>query len=757
MDSRFNYSRLSQIFIFLIICLSVSITPSKGNTQYNGVTVIDSWHYSQVFGEVRNFRIILPPGYFENSNKRFPVIYYYHGWSQRYFGSTRGAEYPDEDSLNVDNIVSFVATHDVIVVRPDGYDRRPDEEYALRPYNIGIRGRMTYRQFPIYFPELVDYIDKNYRTIPDREHRAISGLSMGGFMTWWLSGKYPDMICAAGNFCGSTEFSAGPADFPVEYRHLDMYNNYGGVKVRLHYGDEDFIRFYHEDVNRVWTNVMDNYEYKIYKGVHQSLGLTDMFNFIMKTFESPLKKPDKWNHIDIYPAFKIWGYEVNTDRNIPGYTILEKVNSHGFRCSVREFLPDGSLIPHVKVSILTPPDYKKDSQYMITDYDIGRMKKDQKIINSDKEGRLRINLNGGLHEIGINDPDKNMPNICLSSFSVEKTGHAISGLEATLSVNLLNKGLAKANDIKAYIEALKKDGVDISKNEVEFGSIDVNKIANGKSEFSFTVTSEVIDIVKFRLIIRDDKSNEWSESIIIPVEKNSPLNKDFLIADGRTIKIFENADDTTTVVIGHGNGDGIVNPGEHIVVLIKDGIAYRRAEIFTSDQYVNPFGINIRESDYWGSYDHVGASAKYSVPLISSNTPENHKIEMFYNIQVPVKRPEHYFKYGKISVPVKGKDNTSPLLSWLKVTGDNTVQAKLYDGAKITTVKARFKSVKYPGKDFEIVLLDDGKNWDLVENDLVFSNRITPSNFNSYTIEIEAMDVYGNMLTNKSEKVFYLH
>ena len=81
-------------------------------------------------------------------------------------------------------------------------------------------------------------------------------------MTFWIGGKYPHLGSAAGNFCGSTEFFAGPKNFPVEYRHIDMYKNYEGMNVRLHYGDQDFIRGYHQDMNRVWTEVMDNYEYK---------------------------------------------------------------------------------------------------------------------------------------------------------------------------------------------------------------------------------------------------------------------------------------------------------------------------------------------------------------------------------------------------------------------------------------------------------------------------------------------------------------
>jgi poly(3-hydroxybutyrate) depolymerase len=135
------------------------------------------------------------------------------------------------DENKGDNIENFVASHDVIVVKPDGYNRSPDEKYYPRPYNMG--PVETYRQFPMYFPELVEYIDTYYRTIADREHRGISGLSMGGFMTFWIAGKYPHLLSAAGNFCGSAEFVVGPKDFPVEYKHMDMYKNYGGVKLRF--------------------------------------------------------------------------------------------------------------------------------------------------------------------------------------------------------------------------------------------------------------------------------------------------------------------------------------------------------------------------------------------------------------------------------------------------------------------------------------------------------------------------------------------
>ncbi|GAH48324.1 unnamed protein product, partial [marine sediment metagenome] len=152
---------ISIVSSFLLFILILNTACS----QTNNVTIIDSRHYSNVLGENRNYRIFLPPDYFNNPQKRYPVIYFYHGWSQRYFGSTshtsKGIDKgTDNDG---DNIANYVKNHDVIVVKPDGYNRNPDDEYYLRPYNVS--PVETNRQFPIYFPELVEYIDAGYNTI----------------------------------------------------------------------------------------------------------------------------------------------------------------------------------------------------------------------------------------------------------------------------------------------------------------------------------------------------------------------------------------------------------------------------------------------------------------------------------------------------------------------------------------------------------------------------------------------------------------
>ena len=73
----------------------------------------------------------------------------------------------------------------------------------------------------------------------------------------------------------------------------------------------------------------------------------------------------------------------------------------------------------------------------------------------------------------------------------------------------------------------------------------------------------------------------------IPIMPEQPEITDFKIADGKFFEVMEAGDDTVTAFLGIGNGDGMANPGESIVVLIKDQNVYRRAFLYTSDQYVN--------------------------------------------------------------------------------------------------------------------------------------------------------------------------
>ncbi len=716
------------------------------------VTIIDARHYSTIFGESRNYRIFLPPGYSNTPEKKYPVIYFLHGWSQRYFGSgvDKYSEYDKGNDKKGDNIEKFVSTHEVIVVKSDGYNRSPNEDYYLRPYNIG--PVETYRQFPIYFPELVNHIDASYNTLPDREHRAITGLSMGGFMSFMIGGKYPHLFSFVGSFCGSPEFIIGPRDFPVEYRHMDMYKNYDGMNVRLHYGSEDFIRGYHKDLNRVWLHVMHSYGYKIYPGEqHTTSGLGEMFGFAFNTFKDPPKKPSKWSHIDVYPEFSVWDYAVSSDRNVPGFTILENVNERGFRSSVREFLPDGEVLSFVALSITTPAIYEKNQLYSINDFSMKNQAASQKTIRSDNLGRLKVTLNGSIHEIGINKMvDK--PNVTGVSHRISNMNWATFNKDVALTMELLNKGQTGSKNVKAKLSTLNKNTT-ISQSESLAGTIGVNE-KKAVAPFVFKVIDDSIEMVKFKLTLQDDSKNEWVEFLEIELKRDVPEMKNFEIADGRKFTVAKGGNDQETIIVGRGNGDGVVNPGEFIEILAWENNKYYRTSLISSDKYVNPFGINFRSSDNWGNYDHVGGSAKTSMPLISSDCPPNQRLEFFVEYWLP-DYPLHTIKQGRIILEVTGKDSTPPVITWMNSTGDNVVRVRLHDGAPIDHAKAILIGKNM--EQFEMNLNDAGKEGDRVAADNVYSVKILEKDFGFYRVIVEAIDSFGNKVVEEAPVKIMLH
>lgn len=68
------------------------------------------------------------------------------------------------------------------------------------------------------FPDIIKYVEKHYRTYTDKKHRAICGLSMGGFHSLYISALYPDMFGYVGLFSAAIhKDNKGP--------NADVYQN----------------------------------------------------------------------------------------------------------------------------------------------------------------------------------------------------------------------------------------------------------------------------------------------------------------------------------------------------------------------------------------------------------------------------------------------------------------------------------------------------------------------------------------------------
>lgn len=631
-----------KIFFLLFFALSIEVC-----VQAQHATIVDTVHYSNIFAEIRHYRIFLPPGY-EGGQKRYPVIYFLHGWGQRYFGEGeyKYAAYDSGNDNNGDNIANFVAKHDVIVVKSDGYNRGPGEPYYPRPYNVG--PVETYRQFPIYFPELIEYIDQHYRTVANRQHRAISGLSMGGFMSFWISAKYPDLFSAAGNFCGSPEFFVGPKDFQTEYRHVDMFRNFDGVKLRLHFGDKDFIRQYHEETDSVWSQLMNNYQWKMFPAEHSTCGMGEMFDSLMSSFVHPLPRPLVWDHADVYPNFRVWGYALTSNRNVPGFTVLENVGRNGFRCTVREFVPDGQILPDVKVWMLTDSVYKRNTSYQITDIDHSTGKLNHYRVTSDGAGRLRISFNGSRHDIGISEFG-NEPDIVLDTVTLVNAPWAVAGKEISLRLRLLNRGRVRADNVNVTITPIR------SATSVINGSALVGSILpgeRGQNESLLVIrTADTVKASRLNVNITAGKYT-WKTDFVLQLKPVASANREWVIADGKTFTVVVHGGDSATLRLGTGNGDGVVNAGETIEILARDEGKLYRTALTASGECFNPNGVHPRSSDYWGDFDNVGASQKINQLVIASNCAGDSSRPVLFEYWKPDGK-RHLVKYGIANISVE--------------------------------------------------------------------------------------------------------
>ena len=599
-------------------------------------TIQDRVQFSQVFEETRNFRIFLPANY-ATSGKRYPVIYWFHGWGERFNQPPEDPSHHNYDSgtdYGGDNIANFVGTHDVIVVKWDGYNPRFSGDNYKRPYNIS--PVETTRQFPLYFPELVDFIDANYRTIADREHRATAGLSMGGFMSFWIAGKFPQLVSSASDFMGSPEFFVGPRDFPVEYRHDEMYGNYEGVHTRLVTGARDFIQFYHRQMNAIWKFARDWHETEDFDFDHGTPGMAKTLEFHMNAFAHPLPRPTVWSHADVYPNFTVWGWEVASDRKQPGLAALTNVSATGFRSAVREWLPGGATIPGVKLSIETGKLYAPRKPQTVTMIRLRDGNVRRQTLTAGADGRLNLELDGEEYEVGISAG----PVLALSGYQLDGAAWATAGEPVRTRLRIWNKGAAPSP--AATLHWLSPNpGVDLAPMTSELPAI-----APGQSTeiaLTLTVRDPKRAIAKIVAVQGDTRL-----PIEIPLFPHAQPFSDFRIVDGQQVRIFQHATEKVQLTLGDGNGDGKANAGERIAILLPEDDVYRAAELFTNDACVDN---TLRAFDDWSKYDNVGASAKYSLPLIKADCPAGHVIHALARVVLPDK-PNHIVRYAAIEFPI---------------------------------------------------------------------------------------------------------
>lgn len=221
-------------------------------------TVSRVWYNSPTLGMDRRMTVYTPAGY-ETSGKRYPVFYLLHGMG----GDEEAWIALGRTSQILDNLIAQGKAKPMIVVMTNG---NAAQEAAPGESSLGFvvpsmqQPKTMEGSFETAFPDVVKFVDSNYRTINSKQGRAIAGLSMGGYHALHISKQYPDMF----NYVGL--FSA--AIMPGKDVKSPIYDNMEG-KLKIQFGKKPALYwigigntdFLYKD-NEIYRKMLDEKGYK---------------------------------------------------------------------------------------------------------------------------------------------------------------------------------------------------------------------------------------------------------------------------------------------------------------------------------------------------------------------------------------------------------------------------------------------------------------------------------------------------------------
>lgn len=152
-------------------------------------------YYSKLTQSFRRCFVYTPPGYEANTDERYPVLYLQHGS----FEDETGWPGQGKANLIIDNLIAAEKAAPMIVVMDNGYAYKPQDNTAdnIRPVSVFEEVMIT---------EIIPMIDTKFRTMPERKHRAIAGLSMGANQTMRIIMNNLDKFSNYGGFSGTSNY-----------------------------------------------------------------------------------------------------------------------------------------------------------------------------------------------------------------------------------------------------------------------------------------------------------------------------------------------------------------------------------------------------------------------------------------------------------------------------------------------------------------------------------------------------------------------
>jgi len=173
--------------------------------------VTQKLYFSKITNAWRRCFVYTPPEYEKNNSTRYPVLYLQHGSGE----DETGWAVQGKANLILDNLIAEKKAVPMIIVMDNGYASKPSQT----PQAAGTppRGPGFSAFEEVLIKEIILMIDETYRTIADREHRAMAGLSMGANQTIRITMNNLDKFSYIGGFSGTSNFPSADVIDPVAF------------------------------------------------------------------------------------------------------------------------------------------------------------------------------------------------------------------------------------------------------------------------------------------------------------------------------------------------------------------------------------------------------------------------------------------------------------------------------------------------------------------------------------------------------------
>ena len=607
MDQCQNGPSMPMLLLPIMIALAVP-PPSR--------QFADHTHASKTLGETRHYRIFLPTGY-TSATQRYPVIYYFHGHSDRYT-----LEKYDDGKDTVPKIERFVAAHPVIVVAVDGYVAKSYTGfYGGTPWDILEDGGTL--DFGLYFKELAAHIDATYRTRKDRRHRATSGLSMGGFMSLYLSARFPDFIGSASAFNPGPEFYTGEPGRRILWRPKDHVANHGATMVRLIRASGDYISQYHEETREAYASAEGlDFEYRRDEyHRHWATSISETFDFHLRAFQQADRVPARWAYTCAYRDCEAWGYRIQTTNPTPGYVYLADVSVNSLRISTRRWAPDGPAVDQ-RITITTAARYRPNATYTLRD-----LSPKTTPLKADAAGRLTFILDGGFHQISLEGPGIEA---LTAPVLLPFTKHVLPDVTQVLPLRIYNPKSTAILDLRLKLTT-EYPTAGIESAPFSVARMEPGSITTIEPRVRFTSADG--EFQRARLRVEYGSAASSFDVFVAPSNAATPWQVEIL--DGRTITlpVFRQKGNQgggssiqRTVTEGRGNGNGILEPGEQATIWVRvqqgldpfDKGNWYRTKVHADSPWVREIA-DIAEQK---QLEWTGAKERTSLIELSADTPK---------------------------------------------------------------------------------------------------------------------------------------